>query len=183
VSVDLESCPSCHGVKVELRESSKRLDGLKRKRWLCLECRERWSVYYRDGVVVPKPASCSIGNSPAKRLTKEEVQGILALGGTLSAAKIGAQFGVSRTSVNLILTGRSNRALSEALGYEFHSARSLGERRSCGLCVHSRVTGVDAWVCGLGFPDVEAHGAWFARDCSCFARGPVQFFEGDEPTP
>jgi len=183
VSVDLESCPSCHGVKVELREHSKRLDGLKRKRWVCLDCRERWSVYYHNGVVVPKPEKCSVGNSPAKRLSREEVQAILELKGTMSAAKIGQRFGVSRTSVNLILTGRSNRAVSESLGYEFHSQTATGERRSCGVCVHSRVIGVDAWVCSIGFPDVEVHGAWFARDCSCFARGPVQFFEGDEPTP
>lgn len=183
VESESESCPNCHGVNVELRESSRRLDGQKRKRWMCLECRHRWSVYYRDGVVVPKPANCSIGNSPAKRLSKEEVRGILELGGTLSAAKIGARFGVSRTSVNLILTGRSNRALSESLGYEFHSAMALGERRSCGVCIHSRVTGVDAWVCSLGFPDVEAHGAWFARDCSCFTKGPVVFSEEGDLTP
>lgn len=183
VQSESESCPSCGGANVELREHSKRLDGLKRKRWLCLECSERWSVYFQNGVVVPKPEKCSVGNSPAKRLTREEVRGILELKGTMSAAKIGARFGVSRTSVNLILTGRSNRAVSESLGYEFHGETATGERRSCGVCVHSRVTGVDAWVCSIGFPDVEVHGAWFARDCSCFARGSVQFLEGEDPPP
>ena len=184
--VESESCPNCGWDKIELRESSRRLDGHKRKRWVCLndECKHRWSVYYRGGVVVPKPEKCSVGNSPSKRLTKEEIRGILELKGTMSAAKIGARFGVSRTSVNLILTGRSNRAVSESLGYEFRDKAPMGERyrQSCGVCVHSRATGVDAWLCSLGFPDVEVHGAWFARDCSCFAKGEVRFYE-DGTTP
>ena len=187
MSVEQDCCPVCGWANVELRESSRRLDGQKRKRWMCLndECKHRWSLYYSNGVIVPKPQKCSVGNSPAKRLSREEIKGILDLGGTLSAAKIGQRFGVSRTSVQLILKGRSNRAVSESLGYEFQDETPTGERhwQSCGVCVHSRVIGVDAWVCSLGFPDVELHGAWFARDCSCFTRGEVQFFGDGTPNP
>ena len=179
-----EICPSCGGTKLELRESRERQDGYRRRRWVCYRCKHRWSVYYKGDQEVPPPKRCRVGNSSSKRLKPEEIKQILELGGTMPHGKIGALFGVSRTSVQLILKGRSNRAFSESLGYEFSEKEApVGERRTCGVCAHSRVIGVDVWVCSLGFPDVELHGAWFARDCSCFTRVDMQALQEESATP
>lgn len=140
------ACPECSSERIDLVSSRRTITGGQRRRWRCLDCRHRWTVYE--------------GERPDRQLRSqlppEQVRQILL--STASDSALARRFKRSHTSIANLRTGRTYADLWPEIPRRPPS-------RSCRDCQHWRGN-----RCGLGFPDPIEEGLRFAADCESFLK-------------
>jgi hypothetical protein len=138
------ACPECSSERIDLVTSRATITGGKRRRWRCLDCRQRWTTYEGE-----QPARL-----PRRGLSPEQVRRVLLSTG--SDSEVGRQFGLSHTAIANLRLGRTYAELWPEL-----PRRSPA--RSCRACRHWRSD-----HCNMGFPDPIEEGVKFAAECELF---------------
>jgi hypothetical protein len=134
-------------------ESRPRLDGLVRRRYVCLDCGERWTTFGPDR---KPPRQRRERSKPAPRkLTEEQARRALT-DRTTSAVALAAEMGVSRQAISQIRCGIS-------WAKAFPELRRRKDWRDCTECRHWHNN-----ECLMGFPDPAEEGTVFADDCDLY---------------
>lgn len=153
------NCPSCKSENTGVLETRLRADGVRRRRYKCFTCLDRWSEFEQpsgdkaDAVLLPK--------QPARRrLTPKDAEEILL--SEESRGDLARRFNVTRETIRKILTRETYADVYKRLVME-GKLEAPSDLRFCEMCVH--------WTadrgCDFGFPDA---GGEFATDCYLFRQ-------------
>lgn len=148
-------CPECHCDKGVIMDTRRCHNGSIRRRLVCKACWHRWTTHEGEppGHAGGMPAGRR--SKAARQLSDDEVRQILTIGG--STREISRQVRRSWDVVDAVLRGERYADVHPDLP---RRAAAI----SCRQCDH--------WSgkCGLGFPDPQEEGLWFASECSSFLK-------------
>jgi len=155
------SCPSCQSDDVYVLESRLRSDGVRRRRYKCLTCRERWTAFEEPSAPGFEIDSTLLPKQPSRRQLKiNEVEEVLL--STESLAALARRFGVSSEAIRNIKANNSYQDVYKRLVLE-GKLQAQTDVLLCVACAHWR----SERGCDFGFPDA---GDDFATDCYLFRR-------------
>lgn len=150
------NCPSCKSENVGVHESRLRADGVRRRRYQCFVCKDRWTEFQEPSGRKPKAAL--LPKQPARRfLTPEEAEAILLSDET--RPQLAERFKVSREVIRKIQTHQTYVDVYKKLVV----SGKLTGAQMCEACAHW----LDGRGCDFGFPDA---GGDFANDCYLFRK-------------
>jgi transposase-like protein len=148
------NCPSCKSENYKAIDSRVLKNGTRRRRYVCKDCKERWTTFSTGKDAEPIVRFPPVAN---RRLSLEQVKQIMLSGkSTLSLA---AEFGISHQAISQIRLGHSYSYVYRQLQEEGCALASSG----CVLCDQCKHW--EQGACGFGFPDA---GDDFATDCVLF---------------
>jgi len=148
------NCPSCKSENYKVVDSRVQKDGTRRRRFVCRNCSERWSVY-ATGKDAEPAARCPPINKG--RLSVEQAKQVMLSG--KSTLALAAEFGVSHQAISQIRLGQTYSYIYRELQEQGCALASSGGVL-CDQCKHWEQD-----ACGFGFPDA---GGDFATDCSLY---------------
>ncbi len=159
IGVHCESCLSENCKVLESRPIGAASEKIRRRRWACFSCGNRWTVYTNaSGAVCKKPPHRPYQNSPKsgkRSLSNEAIFEILSKPEIPNRLLV-EKYLVSRDTIRLIRIGSIYKVVHPNL--ERKTPR-LSNKPSCRRCVHWRN------YCSMDIPDVEVEGPGFASDC------------------
>lgn len=151
------NCQFCNSTRVIILESRKKSNGVRRRRYRCEGCLERWTVF--EGKAAP-PEPKKYRPLSTRQLTEEQAEMIMLSDKTSSV--LAKEFGMTRQSIDLVRKGKTYTNIYMRLQQEGHLLRTVG-KLSCEACVHWR----GQKGCDFEFPDA---GGDFATDCYLFRQ-------------
>ena len=155
-------CEACNGQDCKVLESrpigpsSKRI---RRRRWACVSCGNRWTVYTdSSGATCEKPPHKPYTTNPRTGKRSLDPSAIFDI---LSEKQIpnrvlGEKYNVSRETIRLIRIGSIYKDVHPELE---RTVAKLSNKPSCKKCINWR------GHCVMDVPDVEVEGPAFASDC------------------
>jgi hypothetical protein len=162
------TCPTCGSARIEVCEVSLCVNGTRRRRMGCVDCKHRWTTW--DG---PKPPPGGVGlrrppSATTKKrgaLTDEQVRQAL-IRRDLNNAEAARVIGCSAESVRQIRAGLVYRQVHPEL-LRPNAAADAPPPTVSGPSCHECVNWTGA-RCGFGFPDPLLEGLGFASDCDLY---------------
>lgn len=152
------NCPTCKSSDTRVTESRVRADGVRRRRYACLICKDAWTVFEHEN----KPVAADVlPKQPARRkLTTEDAEKILL--SKESNSTLAKRFGVSKETIRKVQTQNTYQDVYRrlVLAGKLEAPDGL---KFCEACVHW----IDGRGCDFGFPDA---GNDFASDCYLFRQ-------------
>jgi len=153
------NCPACSLNRVTVLESRKRADGARRRRYKCLACGYRWTVFYEGAC--DRRVRLVRRKAPERRVLTMR-QAVYVMLSEKSSATLAEKYGVTRQAIDLVRHGKTYCEVYKKLQQKGRKLRT-GGRYVCEQCVHWRGDS----RCDFGFPDA---GGDFATDCSLFRQ-------------
>ncbi len=145
------NCPSCRSENYKAIDSRPLQNGTRRRRYVCKDCKERWTTFSTGKDTEP------IVRSPAvttRRLTFEQAKQIML--SDKSTLALAAEYGISHQAISQIRLGQTYSYIYIELQEQGFALAGQGSV-FCDGCTH--------WskgACGFDFPDA---GGDFATDC------------------
>lgn len=153
------TCESCGKDKCKVLESRPVTRDIRRRRWHCLSCKHRWTIYTnKKGVTVQRPPKIKQEQRTPKsgrKLLKDEIKFIL-IETDLNNKELGDRFSLSRETIRLIRIGSIYKDVYPEIE---RSKPKHSNRPSCKKC--------EMWKgrCLMEIPDPVVEGVKFAKDC------------------
>lgn len=153
------TCESCGGDSCKVLESRPITRTVRRRRWICLTCNHRWTIYTnKKGETVKSPPK----NKPysqqrprtGRKLKHDEVKFILTT--EFNNKDLGERFNLSRETIRLIRIGSIYKDVHPDIP-RLKPKPSI--KPSCRKCVNWKGR------CLMDIPDPVVEGVRFAKDC------------------
>lgn len=150
-------CGLCNSDNCKVLESRPITKNIRRRRWACITCGHRWTVYTnkKNQVVSAPKKGKPYKASRGRKLKDDEVQFIL-LHTEINNKELGEKFCLSRETIRLIRIGSLYKDVFPEL--ERHKP-AQSNIPSCKKCVNWKGR------CLMEFPDPVVEGVRFAKDC------------------